>query len=88
MSKEVYLTALVRPADYTRSHLPGLSLPVDFEPHARPRRFRGNDNIVMITVEPQGSGRDLMQTALSDAEIRSGFSSLVASFHYIQRTLC
>jgi hypothetical protein len=80
---EVKLKPLVTPADYTRFRLPGLNLPVDFEPNTKPKILRVEvaDGVATTYIqEPQGSGKDLLQTALREAQIREGFIGYVFDF--------
>lgn len=67
-----------------RFNLPGLNLPLNWTPHARYRKNeaykyaaldRVGDSSRMIAVPAQGDGKDLFQTALSDADVQDGKTS-------------
>jgi hypothetical protein len=78
-TKEVNLKPAVSLEDDSRFYLPGLNLPVDFEPTSSPKKKTdfSNTEITKYIAPPPESGRDLLQTALSDTQIRNGFSAYV-----------
>jgi hypothetical protein len=57
-----------------RFDLPGLNLPLNWTPHAKHSPLdRIGDR--MAEVPAQGDGKDLFQTALSDADVQDGKTS-------------
>lgn len=67
-----------------RFDLPGLNLPLNWTPHAKYRKNEGykyaalnrvGDVSRMTEVPAQGDGKDLFQTALSDADVQDGKTS-------------
>jgi hypothetical protein len=67
-----------------RFDLPGLNLPLNWTPHAKYLKNeafkyaslnRAGDTSRMTEVPAQGDGKDLFQTALSDADVQDGKTS-------------
>jgi hypothetical protein len=67
-----------------RFDLPGLNLPLNWTPHAKYRKNAGYiyaapnrvaDSSKMTEIPAQGDGKDLFQTALSNADVLDGKTS-------------
>lgn len=67
--------SLVPPAKYTRFHLPGFTLPLDWKPHGGKRDYRHeNGQSICYELGPEGYGEELFPTALDSEDHEGGYS--------------
>lgn len=61
----------------TRFQLPGLNLPLNWTPHAPYHyvKHEAGQEMKVLQVPSQGGGKNLLRTALSDADIHGGWTS-------------
>ncbi|KAJ9318614.1 hypothetical protein DTO271D3_1276 [Paecilomyces variotii] len=70
----IHHEATIPPSKYTRFHLPGFTLPVDWKPHGSRTEYGYLDRKRHIH-GPEGYGEELFPTALDENDHHSGYAS-------------
>lgn len=73
MSNATSSTSIPPPNAFSRFHLPGLNLPLNWEPHGPYSKWKENK---VVQYAASGEGKDLFRTALNENDMWEGYTSL------------
>jgi hypothetical protein len=88
MTQEMASSSESSRAPFSRFDLPGLNLPLNWQPCEPHQAYRWEDkNYTSYYVPASGEGKNLFRTALNDSDVESGYTSFVFPINNVRFVL-